>query len=262
MTEVTRHEPGSFSWAELATTDTRGAKSFYTALFGWTFTDGPMGPGPEDVYTRLQLGGKDVGALYRMMKEQEAQGAPPFWLCYVTVASADAVAAKAKALGGRVIAEPFDVQDYGRMAILQDTSGATLAVWQAGTHTGAERVNEPGALCWLELATRDPAGAKAFYGGVFGWGLKEPTDPAGMPYTEIERAGRPMGGILTMGPEMSHVPPNWSPYFQVADCDASAAKATSLGGRLIVGPMEIAKVGRFAVVQDPQGAVFQMFQPA
>ncbi|HWZ84661.1 MAG TPA: VOC family protein, partial [Thermoanaerobaculia bacterium] len=62
--------------------------------------------------------------------------------------------------------------------------------------------------------------------------------------------------------EMSHVPPNWSPYFQVADCDASAAKATSLGGRLIVGPMEIAKVGRFAVVQDPQGAVFQMFQPA
>jgi hypothetical protein len=217
MTEVTRHEPGSFSWAELATTDTKAAKSFYTALFGWTFTDGPMGPGPEDIYTRLQLGGRDVGALYRMMKEQEAQGAPPFWLCYVTVASADESAKKARSLGGRVIAEPFHVQDYGRMAILQDSSGATLAVWQAGTHTGAQRVNEPGALCWLELATRDPVQAKKFYAGLFGWGLKEPADPAGMPYTEIERGGQPMGGILTMGPEMAHVPPNWSPYFMVAD---------------------------------------------
>ena len=118
-----------------------------------------------------------------------------------------------------------------------------------------------GAGIQLELGTRDPEGAKAFYKGLFGWGLKEPTDPAGMPYTEIERGGQPMGGILTMGPEMSHVPSNWSPYFMVADCDASAAKAKALGGRVLVGPMEIAKVGRFAVVSDPQGAVFQMYQP-
>ena len=261
MTEVTRHEPGSFSWAELATTDAKGAKAFYTALFGWTFTDGPMGPGPDDVYTRLQLRGKDVGALYPMMQDQQSQGVPPFWLCYVTVASADEAAKKTKALGGKVCAEPFDVMDYGRMAILQDPAGATLAVWQAGTHAGAERVGEPGAICWLELATSDVVKARAFYTGIFGWGMKEPTDP-GMPYTEIQRGGQSIGGIYPKGPEMAQVPPNWSVYFQVADCEASASKAKSLGGTLVVPPKEIPKVGRFAVIQDPQGATFSIFQAA
>jgi predicted enzyme related to lactoylglutathione lyase len=69
MPEVHRHEPGSFSWAELATSDPAAAKSFYGSLFGWSFVDNPMGPGPDDVYTRFQLGGKDVGATYRLMKE-------------------------------------------------------------------------------------------------------------------------------------------------------------------------------------------------
>ncbi len=257
MTEVTRHAPGSFSWAELATTDTKGAKAFYTALFGWSYTDGPMGPGPEDVYTRLQLGGKDVGALYPMMKEQRAEGAPPFWLPYVTVDNADEAARRTRDLGGKVCADPFDVMDYGRMGILQDPTGGTLAVWQPGTHSGAQRVGEPGAICWLELSTNDAEKAGRFYSGVFGWGLKP--DPQ---YTEITRAGTPMGGIMPMPPEMRGVPPHWSVYFMVADCDASADKAKSLGGTVGFGPKDIEKVGRFAVIQDPQGASFCIFQPS
>ena len=261
MTEVTRHDPGAFSWAELATTDTAGAKAFYTGLFGWTFTDGPMGPGPEDVYTRLQLSGRDVGALYPMMQDQRSQGIPPFWLCYVTVASADEAAKKARALGGKVCAEPFDVMDYGRMSILQDPSGATLAVWQPGTHPGVGRFGEPGAPCWMELATRDVAGSKKFYAGVFGWGWQDPRGD-GMPYTEILRGGQPMGGMYPLGPEMGQVPPNWTLYFQVADCNAAAARAKALGGRLVVEPKDLPNVGRFAVVQDPQGAFFSLYQPA
>jgi predicted enzyme related to lactoylglutathione lyase len=242
MTEVTRHPHGSFSWAELATTDTTGAKDFYTALFGWTFTDGPMGPGPEDVYTRLQLEGKDVGALYPMMKEQRAQGAPPFWLAYVTVGSADEAAKKTRDLGGKVCADPFDVMDYGRMAILQDPTGATLAVWQAGTHCGAER---------------DAEKAGRFYTGVFGWTLKP--DPQ---YSEILREGTPIGGIMPTPPEMRGVPPHWGIYFMVKSCDASAQKAKSLGGSVQFGPQDIARVGRFAVIRDPQGATFSIFQTA
>ena len=256
MTEVTRHEPGSFSWVELATSDPQAAKSFYAALFGWTAVDNPMGPGPEDIYTRLQLGGKDVAALYKMMKEQAARGVPPNWLCYVTVASADEAAKKARELGGTVLAEPFDVQDYGRMAMLQDPEGAVFAVWQPRTHIGIQRVEEAGTPSWCELSTRDAARAGKFYTSLFGWGLKT-SDPA---YSEITRGGVPIGGILPMGPEMAEVPPHWGVYFQVADCDAAAARAQALGGQVCFGPQDVANVGRFAVVQDPQGAAFSVIQ--
>lgn len=256
MTEVTRHEPGSFSWVELATSDPAAARSFYTALFGWTTADTPMGPGPDAVYTRLQLSGKDIGALYKMMKEQAEQGVPPNWLCYVTVASADDTAQKAKDLGATVLAGPFDVEDYGRMAMLQDPEGAVFAVWQPRKHIGIQRVEEVGAPCWCELSTRDAAKAGKFYAGLFGWGLKT-SDPA---YHEILRGTAPIGGIMPMPPEMEGVPPHWGVYFQVADCDATAAKAKALGGQICFGPHDIPKVGRFAVIQDPQGAVFSVIR--
>jgi predicted enzyme related to lactoylglutathione lyase len=256
MTEVTRHEPGSFSWVELATSDPEAAKSFYTALFGWTIADTPMGPGPEDIYTRLQLSGKDVGALYKMMKEQAEHGVPPNWLCYVTVSSADETAKKAKELSATVLAEPFDVQEYGRMAMMLDPEGAAFAVWQPGTHIGIQVSNELDAPCWCELSTRDAARAGKFYTDLFGWGLKT-GDPA---YFEITRGGVLIGGILPMGPEMQGVPPHWGVYFQVADCDATSGKAKSLGGQVCFGPHDVANVGRFSVLQDPQGAAFSVIK--
>jgi predicted enzyme related to lactoylglutathione lyase len=256
MPEVTRHEPGSFCWAELATSDPKAAKDFYASLFGWTFVDSPMGPGPEDVYTVLQLAGKDVGALYKMMKEQADHGVPPNWMCYVTVESADEKARKATGLGATVVAGPFDVQDYGRMAMIRDPEGAMIAVWQPGTRGGIERVGEPGTMCWCELSTRDAAGAGKFYTGLFDWGLKT-GDPA---YWEITRGGGSIGGIMPMPPEMAGIPPHWGIYFQVADCDGTVAKAKSLGGRLLFGPHDIEKVGRFAILQDPQGAAFSVIR--
>lgn len=257
MTEVTRHEPGSFSWAELATSDPKAAKSFYGGVFGWTFVDSPMGAGPEDIYTRVQVRAKDVGALYRMMPDQAAQGVPPHWMCYVTVASADTAAAKALSLGGKVLAPAFDVMTYGRMAILQDPEGAALAVWEPRDHIGAERVNEPGAFGWMELASRNVAGAKAFYTGLFGWGLKDSEE-----YPEFVLGGRSIGGILPIRAEMGAMPAAWGVYWQVADCDGAVAKAKALGGAVLMGPRDIEKVGRFAVIQDPQGAMFSIIQLA
>ena len=255
MVEVTRHDPGSFSWAELATSDPAAAKRFYSSLFGWAPLDSPMGPGPEDIYTRMQLGGKDVAALYKMMKEQEAQGVPPNWMCYVTVANADATAAKARSLGAKLLAEPFEVATYGRMAILQDSEGAVLAVWQAREHIGIGRINEPGALCWCELSTRDAEWAEKFYTQLFGWGVKRSPD-----YVEVMRGETPIGGIFPMTAEMAGIPPHWGVYFQVGDCDATAAKAAKLGGQLLFGPKDVENVGRFAVLQDPQGAAFSVIK--
>lgn len=258
MAEVTSHEPGSFTWAELSTSDPKAAKAFYTALFGWTILDSPMGPGPDDIYTRLQIGGKDVGALYKMKPEQAAMGVPPNWGTYFTVKSADETAKKAKAAGGAVIAGPFDVMDYGRMAVIQGPEGAVFSIWQPGTHYGFQRVGEDNTAGWTELQTTDAAKSTRFLADVMGWTMK--VDPKGA-YTEFQRGGKSVGGIRPMGGS-EPFPPHWLIYFQLADCDATVAKARSLGGTVLMPAMDIEKVGRFAVLADPQGAAFAVIKLA
>src|SRR3954453_24164775 len=100
MGERTSYAPGTFSWAELVTSDVDPAKTFYTTLFGWDYDERPLGAGA--VYTIARLAGGSVSALFTDV-------GPPHWNCYVTVASGDEAAAGEPELGGSVIAEPFDV---------------------------------------------------------------------------------------------------------------------------------------------------------
>lgn len=257
MPTTTQHAPGTFCWPELATTDQAGAKAFYTRLFGWEFVDSEMGPG--EFYTMLKLKGRDLGALYSMRKEERAHGIPPHWNSYVAVANADQSAAKAKSLGGTLMAEPFDVMDAGRMAIIQDPTGAMFCIWQPKTHAGAGVLGEPGALCWTELMTHDAGKARGFYTGLFGWKAEDkPVGP--MTYTIFTNGGVQAGGMMQMTKEMGAVPSNWMVYFDVSDCDATVAKATSMGGKVTVPPTDIPDVGRFSLMQDPQGAYFSVIK--
>jgi hypothetical protein len=215
-----------------------------------------MGPGPDDIYTRLQIGGKDVGALYKMRPEQAAQGVPPNWGTYFTVKSADETAKKVKAAGGNVIVEPFDVMDYGRMAVVQGPEGAMFSIWQPGTHYGFQRVGEDNTAGWTELQTTDAAKSTRFLADVFGWTMKVDAD-----YTEFKLGGKSIGGIRPMGGD-EPFPPHWLIYFQLANCDATVAKAKSLGGMVLMPAMDLEKVGRFAVLADPQGAAFAVIKLA
>ncbi len=257
MSVMERHTPGDFCWAELGTSDPAGAKAFYSGLFGWTPDDLPIGEGM--VYTMLKLEGLEVGALCELNPEQRQHGVPPHWMLYVSVESADAAAARARELGAKVVVEPFDVFDSGRMAVLQDPQGAYFSVWQPKQHIGARLAGQLGTLCWSELATTDTAAARTFYTALFGWGFKI-GEGGPVQYTEWINAGKHMGGMLEMTAEWGGAPPHWMPYFLVAGCDSSAAKATDLGGNLMVPPTDIPNVGRFATVKDPQGAVFSIFQ--
>jgi uncharacterized protein len=251
------HTPGTFSWVELSTTDQKAAVAFYRALFGWELDEHPMGP--DEVYSMFRIGGEDVAGGSRMSAPERESGVPPHWKLYVTVASADEAANKAQSLGATVLAPPFDVMEMGRMAVLQDPTGAVFHVWQAKTQIGAKILNEPGALCWSELTTRDTHVAEAFYTALFGWTAKHST-PGGMEYTEFSNLGQPGVGMMAMPPHMpAHVPSFWMPYFQVADCDASAAKVAELGATVVVPAQDIPNTGRFAIVKDPQGAVFALF---
>jgi len=258
VADVSSHAPGSFSWAELATTDQASGVAFYRALFDWGVDESPAGPG--ETYSMFQLRGRPVAAAYTMRPEERQSGAPPHWNMYVTVASADDSAKRAVALGGTVVAPPFEVMDVGRMAVLRDPSGAFFQIWEPRKHVGAMVVNEPGALCWTELSSRDTKAAKAFYTALFGWTAKDGPDDAPMDYTEFSIDGRPSIGMMPMSDHIpAEVPSYWMPYFQVADCDASFAKATALGAAHIMGPQDIPTTGRFAVLTDRQGAIFALF---
>jgi predicted enzyme related to lactoylglutathione lyase len=147
------------------------------------------------------------------------------------------------------------------MAVLQDPTGATFTVWQAKHQIGAKILNEPGALCWNELTTRDTKAAESFYTKLFGWATKHSAPSAVMDYTEFSNNGQPGGGMMAMPAGMpAGMPSYWMPYFQVADCDASTEKAKGLGGKVMVAPNDIPNTGRFSILSDPQGAMFAVFK--
>ncbi len=251
MGERTAYEPGTFCWTDLSTVDAAGAKAFYGALFGWEAIDVPVEP--AGTYTMLRLGGSDVCALSGRGPEQ----GPPAWLSYVAVTDADAAARRARQAGATVVVAPFDVMDSGRMAVLQDPTGAMFAVWQAGAHIGASLVNDPGCLCLNQLNTTDPAAAGRFYAEVFGW-RTESVGTDDQPYWGIFNGDRLNGGIMPM-PGPAGAPSHWLVYFTVTALDGSASRTGELGGRVLVPAMSVGS-GRIAVAMDPQGAVFALFE--
>jgi uncharacterized protein len=250
----TSYAQGTPSWVDLQTTDQPAAKAFYAGLFGWTYDDQPMGEGA--VYSMAKLGDQDVAAIAPQSPELKAAGAPPMWNTYIAVDSVDDAAARVEAAGGQVAMPPFDVMDAGRMAFVLDPSGAAVAFWQANQHIGASLVNEAGTLTWNELVTTDPAAAK-FYEQVLGVTTSTMDMGAGE-YTLFHVGDQMVGGSTP--PPMEGVPNHWHVYFAVDDADATAAKATELGGSVMVAPFD-SPVGRMAVLTDPQGAVFSIIKP-
>lgn len=255
MPHVEKHKPGSFAWMELGTSDQNAAKQFYGSLLGWKFEDHPMGPG-QMVYTMFQFDGKDIAGCY---STSISPGMPPNWGIFIAVEDADAAVARAEQLGGKILRPAMDVQEYGRMAVIQDPTGAVFNVWKPKSHIGMGVVGENGTLCWADLMTDDRERAKTFYEGLFGWRLDpgKGKDPSG--YLHIQNGEDYIGGVQTK--PNPQAPPHWLLYFQVGDCDASTAKAKQLGAQVYVPPMTIEGQLRFSVLADPQGAAFALFQP-
>jgi predicted enzyme related to lactoylglutathione lyase len=248
---MTVSTPGSPSWIDLGTADLEDAKRFYTRLFGWTAeTSGDDYGG----YTTFLLNGLPVagaGPLY-------GEGQPTAWSTYFATDDADAIAARVEMAGGKVLVAPFDVMDQGRMAALLDPAGAPFSVWEPGAMRGAELFDVPGSLTWNELNTRDVEGSKAFYSSVFGWAWRD-SSMGGLPYVVCENQGTTICGMQPMvGEEWPiDMPPHWMIYLAVHDCDISATDSLALGGRVLQPPTDL-PIGRYAVLEDPQGGIFSI----
>lgn len=274
MLERDGYMPGVPCWVDTSQPDPEAAVAFYSGLFGWDFED-VMPPDSPGKYFIARLRGGDVAAV-----GSQPEGGPPTaaWNTYIWVESADETASKVLDAGGRVIMDPFEVIDAGRMAACMDPEGAVFYLWQAKQHKGARIVNQPGSLNFNGLNTRHAEAAKSFYGSVFGWetlsagggaemwrlpgygDFLEQRDP-GLRERMAETAGAPEGFedvVAAFNPitnNQPEVPANWSVTFAVDDADATAERAASLGGQVLVPPLDAPWV-RMTVITDPQGATF------
>jgi predicted enzyme related to lactoylglutathione lyase len=277
MLERDTYPAGVPCWVDTDQPDPNAAVEFYAGLFGWEFDDRMPADAPVKYFV-AKLRGKDVAGVGG--RPDDAPETPVAWNSYVAVDSADDITAKVTDNGGRVVMEPFDVLDAGRMAVLADPEGAVFCVWQAKGSPGAVLVNEPGTWNFSELNTRDPEGAKAFYASVFGW------EASGFSFEGADYVMFRMPGygkfLAELDPEIysrqelapegfedcvawlqpitakqsrDDVAPHWSVTFAVDDADVAAARVAELGGKVEVSPFDVGPT-RISVVSDPQGASF------
>ncbi|MEA2155676.1 MAG: uncharacterized protein QOE11_1816 [Solirubrobacteraceae bacterium] len=273
MPERDHYIAGVPCWVDTSQPDPEAAVAFYGELFGWECDDVMPADAPGS-YFMARIRGGNVAAIGAV-----PEGAPPAatWNTYVNVDSADETASKVAAAGGRVLMEPFDVMDAGRMGVFADPEGAVFCVWQAKDNIGAGIVNEHGSVNFNDLHTRDAGAARSFYGAVFGWqtlelggGMQMWTLPG---YGDdlvrdnpdlrkfIAAAGAPEGfedvvaTIVALDDDRPDVPAHWGVTFAVDDADAIADKAAQLGGTVLAAPFDAPWV-RMTVIADPQGATF------
>jgi predicted enzyme related to lactoylglutathione lyase len=286
--------PGVPCWVDASEPEPQAAVDFYSGLFGWQVEDS-LPPDSDGHYfiARHEATTTSIFDLSRQKLQGDVAGirsipesAPPMamWNTYFWVDGADQAASKVKDAGGSVVTEPFEFIDACRMAVCTDPEGAAFGVWEAKNHKGAQLVNDPGALVFNGLNTRDVEAARSFYAAVFGWqtgsigaGSQGWTLPGYGDWLEqehhpdlrkqMEEAGAPQGfedvvaAIVPMTDDQPDTPAHWGVTFATDDTDATAEKAAELGGTVIVSPFDApwstsGYTIRVTVLADPQGATF------
>lgn len=256
---------GTPCYVQLVTPDPGAAVAFYGALFGWTLTDVSSREGGDeeggDVYVSATVEGDVVAGISN--PPSELTGHPAFWTVFLAVDDVDATVAGVPVAGGKVDADPADVRDLGRMAAIQDPTGARVNLWEARSAVGTERANEPGTPIWNELVTPDVATATGFYAEILGVTWEEtplPEDSMLESYQTMLVEGRAVAGATP--PPMAGLPPHWNVYFHVSDVEQSVARAESLGGSAMAPAVDVPDVGRLAMLADPSGGIFWLMGPS
>lgn len=255
MTKMEKFAQGAPAWVDLQSPDQEASKRFYAELFGWEYQDNPMTP--EYVYSMASVGGSAVAAIAPQATEAVNAGITTAWNTYFSVDDIEAVVEKVAPAGGRVLMAADDVEGFGRMALIEDSIGAPLTLWQGKSLAGAELINEPGSFIWHELAAGNWEHAVPFYIDVLG-AEKAEVPMEGGSFTMLRVDGQYVAGFRDQEDENST--PRWEVYFGIADTDAGIATARASGAKLLVEPFDVEGIGRMAMLSDPQGAVFWILQ--
>jgi predicted enzyme related to lactoylglutathione lyase len=251
MAEWAEATVGHFCWAELQTRDPLAAREFYGELFGWRFDEMAT---PQGAYTLAKVDGKLVAGLMHLPHQASRMGALSSWSCYIAVDDVDASADAAAKLGGRTWLEEAAIGP-GRLAIIEDPTGAVFTLRDTRQPMGTFLHGEPGALAWNELLSTNVDVTQRFYSQLFGW-KAEPRMMTDLTYAVFKDAGAPVGGLLAQPSEMKGAPSFWVSYFAVDDVNETFARATKLGGKILLPFTEMSGVGHFGWLLDPQGVSF------
>jgi predicted enzyme related to lactoylglutathione lyase len=246
---------GAPCWVDLMSSDTDRSRAFYTNLFGWSAEDPSAEFGGYFNFTKdgIRLGG--------CMGSPEPSG-PDVWSVYLASDDAAKTADAATANGGQIYVEPMAVADLGTMAVVSDSGGAAIGIWQPGLHQGFGVFGEPGTPSWFELFTRDYDRTVAFYRDVFRWDTQVMGDTTEFRYTTLVHDEEQYAGIMDATSFLPEgVPAHWSVYFGADDTDATLTRTVELGGAVVV-PAEDTPYGRLATASDPTGAVFKLVGPS
>ncbi|MEV7595905.1 VOC family protein [Kitasatospora sp. NPDC089797] len=257
MPEVTTpYVTGTPCWVDLMASDQQAALDFYRDLFGW---QGQVGPAEFGGYAVCQLNGKAAAGIGPAMAPEGMPEPPTVWTGYLASADAQATQDAVVAAGGTLLVPVVDVGSLGRMLIAADPQGAVFGVWQALDFSGAQVVNEPGALTWNELHTSDVEAATGFYGEAFGIDFE--AVQGDIEYWELKIGGRPVGGATLLSNDPPGTPAHWLSYFASDDVDSAVDAVVRKGGTVLAPPFDM-MAGRMTVVADPQGAPFAMIRLA
>jgi predicted enzyme related to lactoylglutathione lyase len=241
---------GKFVWFEHMSGDPDRAMKFYDALFGWRSERVPMGSEP---YPMIHNGGQAIGG-YRK------NPAATHWVSYLSVPDVDVSFRGAVAAGAKAVMSPTDFGPAGRAAAIKDPTGTPFALWKDARGDRPDADKTPfGDWFWDECWTPDEHKALAFYETIFGF-THDSMDMGPMgTYYILKKDGMPRAGLAkSVEPKAK---PLWLPYVAVRDCDATAARAKSLGGEVVTPPRDIPQVGRFAIAVDTTGAAIAFITP-
>jgi uncharacterized protein len=253
VTVLATHTPGTFCFAELVSPDPPSALQFYGDLFGWTAEEIPSASHP---YWLFQIEGRVVAGLRPIPRGRQR------WIPYVAVERLDEIAAQAERLGGRPGDAPFDVSGLARMATVVDPHERVVGLWEANGRSGADRIELPGSMWWVEMLAHDVIGATHFYSRLFGWKASERTfGHLTHGYTVYSIGNESVGGAIKIQQNWGRVPERWQVIFAVTDLDRTLDQAHGLGGSDELAPIEIPNVGRSVGLRDDRGGLFFAMQP-
>ncbi len=250
------YQHGQFCWVDLVARDMSEAREFYRRLFAWQSVDIDTQGGPP--YAHFELEGRSVAGLGQMTQEMLDRRLPAMWNSYIHVEDIESACAEVTQLGGLITVPVMKVLDAGSLAFIRDPTGAQVGLWQKDRHFGAELHQDFHCFCWNELCTRDVEKAADFYGRLLGWEFSDYPSRLGK-YFVIRNRGEECNGMLQIDHRWGEMPPCWLVYFAVQSVDITVDQLRQLGGHVLVHPFDIEE-GRFAVVADGQGAMFDLVQ--